>query len=48
MVLGMARTGPTIRVNIPQNNGAYTKTLFLSEQQKTIETLIEIANFGKD
>ena len=42
-VLDIARTITTIRVKMPQNHEVYTKTLFLSDQQKVIQPLFELA-----
>ena len=47
-VLDIARTVTTIRVNMPHNHEFYTKTLFLSEQQKAIKPLFNLANFEED
>lgn len=47
-VLDIARTVTTIRVNMPQNHEVYTKTLFLSELQKAIKPLFDLANFEED
>lgn len=47
-VLDIARTVTTIRVNMPHNHEFYTKTLFLSEQQKAIKPLFDLANFEED
>ena len=38
-VLDIAKTITTIRVNMPENREIYTKTLFLTEPQKTIKPL---------
>ena len=43
-VLDIARTITTVRVNMPQNHMVYTKTLFLSELQKTIKPLFDLPN----
>lgn len=42
-VLDIARTITTIRVKMPQNHEVYTKTLFLSDQQKAIQPLFDLA-----
>ena len=42
-VLDIARTITTIRVKMPQNHEVYTKTLFLSDQQKVIQPLFDLA-----
>lgn len=42
-VLDIAKTITTIRVKMPQNNEVYTKTLFLSERQKSILPLFDLA-----
>jgi hypothetical protein len=43
-VLDIARTITTIRVKMPQNHEVYTKTLFLSDQQKVIQPLFDLAS----
>ena len=47
-VLDIAKTITTVKVNMPQNHEVYTKTLFLSEQQKTIKPLFDLPNLGVD
>ena len=47
-VLDIAKTITTVRVNMPQNHEVYTKTLFLSEQQKAIKPLFDLPNLGVD
>ena len=42
-VLDIAKTITTIRVKTPQNHEGYTKTLFLSDQQKVIQPLFDLA-----
>lgn len=42
-VLDIARTVTTIRVKMPQNHEVYTRTLFLSDQQKAIRPLFDLA-----
>jgi len=41
-VLEAAKTITTIRVNMPENNKVYTKTLFLTEKHQTIKPLFEL------
>ena len=43
-VLDIARTITTIRVKMPQNHEVYTKTLFLSDRQKVIQPLFDLAS----
>ena len=43
-VLDIARTITTIRVKMPQNHEVYTKTLFLSDQQKVIQPLFDLTS----
>lgn len=42
-VLETAKTITTIRVKLPQNGGIYTKTLFLTDKQRAIQPLFDIA-----
>ncbi len=46
-VLEAAKTITTIRINLPQNGGVYTKTLFLIEKQRAIQSLFDIAGREK-
>ncbi len=46
-VLEAAKTITTIRINLPQNGGVYTKTLFLTEKQRAIQSLFDIAGREK-
>lgn len=43
-VLDIARTITTVRVNMPKNYESYSKTLFLTEQQKAIKQLFDLSN----
>ena len=45
-VLDIARTVTTIRGKMSQNHEVYTKTLFLSDQQKAIQFLFDLAGLG--
>lgn len=45
-VLDIAKTITTVRVNMPQNHETYSKTLFLSEQQKAISPLFDLTSLG--
>ena len=45
-VLDIAKTITPVRVNMPQNHETYSKTLFLSEQQKAISPLFDLASLG--
>ena len=45
-VLDIARTVTTIRGKMSQNHEVYTKTLFLSDQQKAIQPLFDLAGLG--
>ena len=45
-VLDIAKTITTVRVNMPRNHKMYSKTLFLSEQQKAISPLFDLTNLG--
>ena len=45
-VLDIAKTITTVRVNMPQNHKMYSKTLFLSEQQKAVSPLFDLTNLG--
>lgn len=43
-VLDVAKTITTIRVKMPENGMLYTKTLFLSQKQRVIQSLFNISN----
>ena len=43
-VIEIARTVITVKINMPHNHEVYTKTLFLSEQQKNIKPLFNLPN----
>lgn len=45
-VLDIAKTITTVRVNMPQNHKMYSKTLFLSDQQKAVSPLFDLTNLG--
>lgn len=45
-VLDIAKTITTVRVNMSQNHETYSKTLFLSEQQKAISPLFDLTSLG--
>ena len=45
-VLDIAKTITTVRVKMPQNDVVYTKTLFLTEQQRAIKPLFDLAGLG--
>lgn len=44
MVLETAKTITTIRVKLPENGEIYTKTLFLTDKQRAIQPLFDIAD----
>lgn len=46
-VLETAKTITTIRVKLPQSGGSYTKTLFLTDKQRIIKSLFDIADGDK-
>ena len=46
-VLDTAKTITTIRINMPNNKDVYTKTMFLTEDQKKIRPLFELNTHGK-